>query len=156
MTNSFDMYEGEDAEPYYPVEDSTGTRIDLSDVEEVTFVAADTDGSVFLTLHLSDDDTQISIDYDQEDKSPSITNTIFVHLISDNTDGRIGTWRHEVAVLLAGRRTVVFQATVGEEATFGVVESLTWNETTHLPRLMRVMPKMTKATRMKLWPEKVE
>lgn len=140
MTDSFTMYEGEDAEPYYPITDIAGVAIDLDNVEEVVFVAADPDthAPIFTPLHLSDGDSQITIDYDPTTPTPTIKNTIFVHLLPADTDGHIGQWRHEVRVLLAGWSTVVYPAVVGELATFSVVESLTWNEATHVPRLMRV------------------
>lgn len=145
MTDSFSMYEGEDAEPYYPIEDSDGDPVDLSAVDEVVFVAADINGTVFLTLHLTDPSpSQITIDYDPDDTSHSTRNTIFVHLTSSDTDGLIGTFRHEVRVLLNGASTVVFPASVGEIETFSVVDSLTWNEITHLPRLMRVSSTLNK------------
>jgi hypothetical protein len=132
-TNNFSMYEGEDAEPYYPILNSAGDPIDLSSASEIVFVAAPTGTSTeaIITLHLSDPETQVMIDYDPDDPEATIRNTIFVNLKPTDTDGHVGIFHHEVAIELTGRRTVVFPVVVGALQTFTVVKSYTWDETTH-------------------------
>lgn len=135
--NDFDMYEGEDAEPYYPIQNSLREDKDLSAVDEIVFVAVDETGNPVITLHLTDPDSQISVDYDPDEDSPTILNTIFVHLLPTDTDGHVGVLNHEIAVTLLGKRTVVFPAIVGSVHTFTVAKSWTWNEETHAERLSR-------------------
>lgn len=134
-TNDFDMYEGEDAEPYYPIRNSLREDKDLSQAEEVVFVAVNEVEEPIITLHLTDPDSQISIDYDPDEESATVLNTIFVHLKPIDTDGFVGVHRHEIAVTLVGKRTVVFPAVVGSVHTFTVAKSYTWDEETHAERL---------------------
>ena len=133
QTNNFSMYEGEDAEPYYPILNAAGDPIDLSSASEIVFVAARMghNPEAIITLHLSDPETQITIDYDPDTPEATIKNTIFVNLKPTDTDGHVGIFHHEVALNLTGRRTVVFPVVVGALQTFTVVKSYTWDENTH-------------------------
>ena len=127
----FEIYQGEDAIPYFVINDSTGAPVDVSGISAATWVA-DPPSSTTPTIikHLADMTTGV----DPTLVGATVHNCIFIPILAADTGTTddTGVFTHELRITLGGLQTVVYPA-VGVTATFTVVPSLTWNPGTSPP-----------------------
>jgi len=131
MANDFDMREGTNKPINIIVTDGaipTPTDIDLTGATLI-WVAATQAGTLALAKHSTDASPTITLGTNPSTIEIEILPTDAVHL-------PIGTYEHEVRVIQSLVQEVVYP--VGNAtATFSVIRSYTWDESTNLPRVER-------------------
>lgn len=143
MANDFDMREGTTKPINIIVTDGaipTPTEIDLTGATLI-WVAATQAGTLALAKHSTDISPTIILGTNPAIIEIEILPTDAVHL-------PIGTYEHEVRVIQGLVQEVVYPIGTAT-ATFGVIQSYTWDATTNIPRLER--PTTLNARAQSLW-----
>lgn len=154
MANDFDMREGTNKPINIIVTDGADppNQIDLTGAT-VVWVAVSQAGTVVLTKHNTDASPTITLTTNPATPADSSKCLIAVEIIPSDAAHLIpGTYDHECRVIQGSVQEVVYPI-IDDTATFGVVESYTWDEATEQPRLERSeKPVVLNArARAKLW-----